>query len=585
MAEERVQRKLTAILVADVVGYSRLMEADEAGTRSRLTSLHSELIDPRITSDGGRIVKTTGDGILAEFPSAVDAVRNAIAVQAEITDRNVELPESQRLVFRIGINLGDVIIEGDDIHGDGVNVAARLEALCEPGGVYISGSVYDQVTNKLAASFDDLGERTVKNISRPVRVYRAGSGLGIPTMGAAGTEPLPQPTSPSIAVLPFTSLDDDPSQDYFADGLRLAIQASLVHVPGLFYVAPPAVNRYRDQDVTAQQVAREVGVRYVLEGAAQRSGERVRITVQLTDTAVRQVVWAERYDRDFSDTLAAQDEITTAVVTALGVKLVGGTRWLQSSIKNLDALHSFYRGLNHFYRRTKHDNIVAREEFEDVFRLQPESPVGPSYLCMTHWNDAFMGWSESKNRSLMQAVEWAEKTNKFADTNGMAHMVLAFVHLMNRRHDEALATCYEAMELRPNCPIARSNLANVLHYCGHSAEAVAKVKESMRIMLFYPPWFLTLLAASYREIGEIDQSISTAKQELELSPTDIDARMVLCSVYDAAGLQEEAKKTAQEVIQIDPTFSIARYLENQPYKDEMTVNRLVESLRNAGLPA
>jgi adenylate cyclase len=585
MAKERVQRRLAAILAADVVGYSRLMEFDEASTRARLTSLHSQVIDPLIAEDGGRIFKRTGDGILVEFPSAVDAVQNAMALQEEIAGRNDDLPESQRLVFRMGINLGDVIIEGDDIHGDGVNVAARLEALCEPGGVYISGSVYDQVTNKIAASFVDLGERTVKNISRPVRVFRAGPGLEITTVGTEATKPPPLPSKPSIAVLPFTSLDDDPSQDSFADGLRLAIQGSLVHVPGLFNIAPTGLRRYRSWEGNALRVAQEVGVRYVLEGAAQRSDQRVRINVQLTDVAVGKVVWAERYDRDFSDIFAAQDEITKAIVNALGVQLVGrGALALRYPMNNVDALHSFYRGLSHYYLRTEHDNARAREEFENVYRLQPDSPAGPAFLCMTHWNDASMGWGESRNRSLKQAVDWAEKATKFPEANGLAHIVLAGIHLMNRRHDEALATCYEALELRPNCPMAASTLGNVLHYCGHSTEAIAKVKEAMRIMLVYPPWFLTVLASSYREVGEIEQSISAAKHELELSPTDLDALIVLCSDYGAAGLEQDAEKTAREILEMDPTFSVTRYLEDQPYKDGLILSRLAENLRGAGLP-
>ncbi len=438
MAEQRVQRRLAAILAADVVGYSRLIEADEEGTRTRLRRFHDELINPRIAAAGGRVVKTTGDGILVEFASAVDAVRSALAIQAEVADRNAELPESQRLVFRIGINVGDVIIEDEDIHGEGVNVAARLEGLCEPGTVYLSGNVYEQVRNKLAMPFDDLGERTVKNISLPVRIYRSAYGTGVATEGTQATEQVPLPSKPSIAILPFENLGDDPTQDYLADGVRLAIQASLVYVPGLFLVAPPAVSRYRNRDASAQQVAGEVGVRYVLEGAAQRSGERMRITLQLTDAAVRQIIWAEKFDCDLSDALATQDEITSAVVLAIDSKLGTGKELFRGTLRNLEAIHSFYRGLNHLYRRTKDDNITAREQFEAVARLQPDSPLGPAYLCMTHWADATTGWSDSRNRSLMQAVEWAEKTKELKGTNGMAQIVLAGIHLLNRHHAETV---------------------------------------------------------------------------------------------------------------------------------------------------
>ena len=566
MAEQRVQRRLAAILVADVVGYSRLMEADEEGTRSRLNTLQSELIGPQIAADGGRIVKTTGDGMLAEFPSAVDAVRSALSIQTAIADRNADQPEIQRLVLRIGINVGNIISEHDDIHGDGVNVAARLEALCEPGAVYVSGGVYDLVVGKIDAAFDNLGEQTVKNLSRPVRIFWARPKAGTANWVTDGSEAMPLPAKPSIAVLPFKNLSGDTDQDYLADGLRLAIQASFVHNPGLFLLAPIAVRQYRDQEVDAHLVAREMRVRYVLEGAAQRSGERIRIVVQLTDAIAGQVVWAERYDRDLTDTLAIQDEIALAVVTALDIKLVTGRLWQThlSTLTSLDALNAYFRGLSDFYARNKNDNVAAKREFEALFGLEPASPIAPAYLAMCHWNDASLGWTETKNQSLMQAVEWAEKAVGYEDTNGFAHIVLACIHLLNRRHDEALAACYRAVDLRPTCPLSNMHLANILHYCGHSAEAVPKAKAAMRIMNIYPSWFLSLLAAAYRDIGDVDQSIVTARQGLALNSKDIESHLILCSDFVSAGLHDQAKGAARDIIEIDPTFSLADYAGTQP---------------------
>ncbi len=586
MAEERVQRKLAAILAADVVGYSRLMEKDEAGTLARLKVLRADFIDPKITENGGRIVKTTGDGVLAEFPSAVAAVENALSIQQAVAEHEAGQSEEKCMRLRVGINVGDVIVEGEDIHGDGVNVAARLEGLCEPGAVYVSSSVYDQVVGKLDASFDDLGEQIVKNIARPNRVYWARLGTATATYATEVPEALALPAESSIAVLPFKNLSDDPSQDYLVDGLRLAIQAVLVRVPGLFLIAPPAVDRYRTQDIAAQLVAQEMGVRYVLEGAAQRSGERLRITVQLTDAVNKQIILAERYDRDLSDTLATQDEITVAVVSAIDAKLMGGdfTRRTRSTLTNLEALNSFYRGLNYFYTRSKANNAAAKREFENVFKLQSNSPVGPGYLSMCHWLDASMGWSESKNQSLMQAVDWAEKTIGYNVSDGMAHVVLACFHLLNRRHDEALAACYEGFDRRPTCPFSVITLANVLHYCGHSAEAIPKAKAAMRIRHIYPPWFLAILSAAYRDIGEFDQSIATARPASELNPRDIDSRLILCSVYGVTGCLNQAEMAAREIIEIDPAFSLSEYADRQPYKDEATLNCLLESLRKAGLP-
>ena len=586
MAEERIQRRLAAILAADVVGYSRLVEADEAGTVARLKALQSELVHPLIDEDGGRIVKMMGDGVLVEFGSAVDAVRNALAIQTEMNRRNAEMVEQERIAFRIGVNLGDVIIDGDDIHGDGVNVAARLEGLCEPGGVYVSASVYDQVMGKLDASFDDLGEQTIKNIARPIRVYCARPGTEAATWASEAPGALPLPAKPSIAVLPFKNLSDDPSQDYLADGLRLAIQGILVQVPGLFLISPGAVGRYRDKEVAAQQVAREMGVRHVLEGAVQRSGKRLRINVQLTDAVDKQIVWAESFDRDLSDTLATQDEIAVAVVFALDLKLVSGEfhERTRSTLTNLDALNAFYRGLNHFYASSKDNNAAANREFASVYQLQPESPMGPGYLSMCHWLDASMGWTESKNQSLMQAVDWAEKCVDYELTDGMAYLVLAGFYLLNRRHDGALAACYEAFDRHPTCPISNISLANVLHYCGHSAEAVPKAKAAMRIMHVHPPWFFTTLAAAYHDIGDFDQSMATARQGSELNPKDIDSRLILCSDYGLAGFPDQAEKLAREIIEIDPTFSLSKFADTQPYKDEATQNRLIDSLRKAGLP-
>lgn len=583
MAEERVQRRLAAILAADVVGYSRLMGADEEGTLNRLKTLRAELIDPKIAEHGGRIVKAMGDGLLVEFPSAVAAVEYGLTTQQELAKTEAALPEDTRIQFRIGINVGDIIVDDEDIHGDGVNVAARLEALCEPAAVFVANSVYEQVAGKVDAFFDDLGEKEVKNIARPIRVFRARAGTVSAPMAAhffAASQ------KPSIACLPFKNLSEDPARDYVADGIRLAIQSSLVHMPGLLLIAPPAVNRYRHQEISPQEVAQDLAVRYVLEGAAQTTNERIRITTQLTDTAKRQVIWAERYDREISDSLLTQDEIVAKIVTAIGLKLgsgVGSSLW--TTLKNLDALDAFYRGINSFYAQTKEDNAAAIGDFEEVFRLQPDSPVGPAFLSMANWNDAFMGWTDSKNRSLMQAIEWAEKAKNHERTNGFAHIVLACVNLMNHQYDAALDTCYQALKLRPNCPMANIHLANVLHYSGRSAEAVAYISKALKILPVNPPWFLLLLAAAYREIGKVAESIMTAKEVSVRLPESLDAQLSLCCSYTLAGKREEAKNAAKEVVSLDPDFSVSNYIETRPYKfrDPDTESRFIESLVAAGL--
>jgi adenylate cyclase len=582
-----MERRLAAILALDVVGYSRLMGQNETATLAALKTHRQELVDLEIAKHGGRVVSTSGDGALVEFPSVVAAVECAVAIQQGMSERNREVPRERRIEFRMGINLDEVIVEGADILGDGVNVAARLEAFAEPGTVCISGSVFGHVKSRLDLRFEDLGEQQFKNIAEPVRAFRIRCAeADFPYADFFATcESLPLPNKPSIAIMPFANLSGDPAQDYLADGLRLDIQAALVKASGLFLIAPNTVARCRNAEMSAADAGRQMGVRYVLEGAVRRSGQRIRTTVELTDVIARQIVWAEQYDRVLEDGLAVQDEIAAEVLKALDVKLASGERWLlHSTLKSLEALDFFYRGLSRFYAGTKDDNAAAREMFEQVARLQPDSAVGPAYLCFTHWVDAFRGWTDPKERSLTQAARWAERAVRHRKSNGLAHIVLASIHLLKRRHDEALADCYKAVELRPNCPTANSYLANVLHYCGRPAEAIAKVKEAIRITPVYPPWYMSLLAAAYRESGQLAQSVTAARHGIRLSPADTEPRLILCSDYVLAGQSQQAREVAQEIVAIEPTFSTGRYLAGQPYKEERTLQRLADSLREAGLP-
>jgi adenylate cyclase len=582
-----MERRLAAILAMDVVGYSRLMGQDEAATLAALKSHRQQVVDLEIGRHGGRLVSTSGDGALVEFPSVVGAVECAVAIQDGMSERNRDVPLDRRIEFRIGINLDEVIVEGGDILGDGVNVAARLETFAEPGSVCISGSAFAHVKNRLDLRFEDLGEQQFKNIAEPVRTFRIRCAeAGFPYADFSTCESLPLPSKPSIAIMPFANLGGDPAQDYLADGLRLNIQAALVKASGLFLIAPNTVARYRNAEISAEDAGRQMGVRYVLEGAVRRSGQRIRATMELTDVVARQIVWAEQYDRVLDDGLLIQDEITAEVLKALDVKLASGEKWLlHSTLRGLEALDLFYRGLSRFYAGTKNDNAAAREMFEQVARLQPDSAVGPAYLSFTYWADAFRGWTDAKDRSLTQAARWAETALERKGSNGLAHIVLASIHLLKRRHDEALADCYRAVELRPNCPTANSYLANVLHYCGRSAEAITKLKEAIRITPVYPPWYMSLLAAAYRESGQLAQSITAARHGIRLNPTDPEPRLILCSDYVLAGQSRQAREIAQEVVALDPTFSTGRYLADQPYKEERTLQQLAESFREAGLPA
>ena len=580
--------RLAAVLAADAVNYSRLMGRDEVATLATLRAHRDELIDPEVTRHGGRIVKTTGDGLLVEFKSVVAAVRCAVEVQRGMADRNRDVPTDQRLAFRVGVNLDDVIVVGDDIFGDGVNVAARLESIAEPGTVCVSGTIFDRVKDRVDCCFTDLGLQHLRGFAEPVRVCRVEpTGARSPPSGpdaTAATSPA-LPTKPSIAILPLTNLSSDPKDDYLVDGLQLDVQAALVHASGLFRIAPSTSNRYRGAGVTPERAGREMGVRYVLGGAVRRSGQRVRVTMELTDVEARQIIWAEHYDRTFEDGFAVQDEITAEVLKALDVKLVSGENWLlHRSFKSLESLDLFFRALSLFYAENREANAGARELFVKLARLEPGAAIGPAYLCFTHWLDAFRGWTDTKERSLAEAARWAETAVRLRGPSGLPEIVLASVQLLNRRHDEALATCYRAVALRPNCPIANSYMANVLLYCGHPAEAIAKIQAAMRITPVYPPWYMALLAAAYRDGGDIPSSIASAEQAIRMSSAEIDARLVLCSDHGLSGRWHEARRVAQEILAAEPSFSLARHAAAQPYEDDRTLRRLVDHLREAGLP-
>ena len=390
MAAERVERRLAAILAADMVGYSRLMEADEAETIARQKALRKELIDPKIAEHNGRIVKTTGDGVLVEFASVVDATECAVAIQRAIVEREADVPEERRIQYRVGINLGDIVIDGDDILGDGVNIAARLEGLAEPGGICVSGNVHEQLAGKIVLDFEDLGEQRVKNIKKPVRVYR----VRLDGRGADMGPALELPDKPSIAVLPFENMSGDPEQEYFSDGIAEDIITGLSRNRGVFVIARNSTFTYKGAAVDARQVARELGVRYVLEGSVRKAGSRVRITAQLVDAATGNHVWAERYDRELEDIFAVQDDITQNIVAAIGPELVSAEiqRARRKDPKRLDAWDCTMRATWHFARVTREDMEEARRLALKAIELDPGAAPAFSVLAITHVRGAVNGW-------------------------------------------------------------------------------------------------------------------------------------------------------------------------------------------------
>ncbi|MEE9589980.1 MAG: adenylate/guanylate cyclase domain-containing protein, partial [Hyphomicrobiaceae bacterium] len=496
MMDRDTTRRLAAIVAADIAGYSRLMGADEEATLSALKSHRRELIDPRIEEYGGRIVKTTGDGLLLEFPSIVDAVRCCLEVQQGMLMRNDTTPVERRIQFRVGINLGDIIIDGDDIFGDGVNIAARLEGMADPGGICISQAVLAQVRQKLPLNVEDLGNRALKNIEEPIRTYRIlgaheveqpAAATSITTAPSNAVPHLPQ--RPSVAIMPFRNLNGDPTIDYIADGIGLGIQTLLVQLSGLFLVNASAHQGYKNGQETAGEAVKELPVRYVLEGAVQQAGQDVRVMVQLTDLHDSAVIWADRYDGAMEDAFVLQDDVTREVISSLGSEILGASldRIWTRGLTGKGASEHFLRGVSNFYKFTKHNNAIAREKFERIYRLHPDKPIGPAYIAVTHWFDATRGWADSPAASMAQACKWAEKSiEREEENNGLGHVILGSIRLREGRHEEGLALCKRGVAFRANCPLTLGQLADAQLHCGDAHGAAKSAREALTVRMIYP---------------------------------------------------------------------------------------------------
>jgi len=591
---EGTQRRLAAIVSADVAGYSRLMGSDEAGTLAALQAHRKELWNPTIERFGGRVVGTAGDGILVEFASAVAAVECSIAVQEGMAQRNAGVPDDQKMLLRIGINIGEVVVEGHDIYGDGVNVAARLQTIAEPSGLVMSANVQEQVSGKLAADFADLGALTLKNIERPIRAYslkNIGGGAAAARRhpakqaGGDGSIDLSRFERPSIVVMPFKDLGGG-DRDSLAEGLRLSLHCVLIKLSGLFLLHTATVEAYRGKDYSAADVGKEIDVRYIVQGAVQRAGDRIRVTMEMTDVSTGQLVWGERYDRVVTDILGLQDEIALEIVHALDIELRTGEtgRVRLECISDLSALQYLHRGVSHLYKGTKDDTAAARRMFEKLNELQPNLSLCTGMIALTHWRDGQFGWSADPAESRRTAAEFAQRTIDLGDTEGLGHAIIGQALLHQRRHDDALACSVEALSRRPSCPLANGLLAEVLQYCGEPARAVRQIKDAMRLVRISPPWMINTLAASLRDNNELDDSISAASQAARLFPDKPDALAILCSDYGLASSLDDAREVAQQILRIDPSFSISRYAETQPYKDQVPLDRIVEGLGAAGLP-
>jgi adenylate cyclase len=479
MAEERLQRRLAAILSADVVGYSRLMGLDEAGTLSRLNALRRELIDPTIAAHSGRIVKLMGDGALVEFASAVDAVTCAIEIQRQVCERDTANSEGNPIQFRIGINVGDVIIQGDDILGDGVNIAARLEGIAEPGGISISEETWRQVQGKVAANFVDAGEQNLKNIARSVRVYHVEFDKERATSGA---RPLSSRDTPSIAVLPFQNLSGDSEQDYFCDGLVDDILTSLSKLAGLRVIARNSSFSYKGRSVDVPDAARQLGVRYVLEGSVRKSGNRIRISAQLIDARDGTHLWAERYDRAIDDIFAIQDEITLVLATEMQVKLTEGeqARLRYTTTTNVEAWTYWAQGLSHFRQSISKERMrAARSCWEKALALDPTSAALNGMLSSVHWLDARFGWWDDRETALDKARIYADRALELDPENADAFTASSVALTMKGQYDEAVVHARRAVQLAPGSADAAHFASFVLASAGYAKEAVGESKRAI----------------------------------------------------------------------------------------------------------
>ena len=589
-------RRLAAILAADVAGYSRVMGADEEGTHERLKAHLRELVDPKITKHRGRTVKNTGDGVLAEFPSVVDAVRCAVEVQRGMIDRDPEVPEESRIRFRIGVNLGDVIVEEQDIFGDGVNVAARLESLAEPGGICVSRVVRDQVRDRLPYLFQDIGEHSLKNITRPLRVYRirleaeaeassTGSPDGVPK------SPLLLPDKPSIAVLAFANMSRDPEPEFFADGIAEDIITALSRYPSLFVIARNSSFAYKGRAIDVKQVGRELGVRYVLEGSVRKSGNRIRVTAQLIEAETGNHVWAERYDRDLADIFSVQDEITEAVTTASAPAIAQAEqqRAMRRPPENLDAWAGYQRGLWHLSKFSAEDNALARKFFEQAIALDPNFARGYSGLSQTEWQALTLqlpGFIEPENLAEAEAryERFARQAVALDDTDPEARLTLAGIRFRRGDWQGALAETERVLAMVPNLAAAHGHRGVALIYSGKPKEGLALLETFFRLDPHSPYLAMRL---HHAQIGhyfcrDYEASVETAKRVIWAYPEYPNTYRWQAAALGQLGRLEEANEALEKAIAIAPSQFDTRVRNRVPWHRPEDHAHMVEGLRKAG---
>jgi adenylate cyclase len=577
MAEERAPRRLAAILAADVVGYSRLLEQDEAGTLAALKERRKGILQPLVAEHHGRIIKVMGDGVLVEFASAVNAVACAVELQKRMAAANDGLLEQQRIVLRIGINLGDVIVEGGDLYGEGVNIASRLQGIADPGSILVSGTAYDHVRNKTGVSFDELGTQTLKNIAEPVRVYRV---VGTPHVSIAASKASTE--KPAIVVLPFVNMSGDPEQQYFSDGITEDIITELSRFHQLHVLARNVSSRYRGQDIDAIRVGRELDAQYLVEGSVRRIGDRLRITAQLVDARSGHHLWAEHFDRKQEDIFAVQDQVVRTIVATLVGRLRAASA-AQAKHKpptSLAAYECVLRG----YALPVYDSDAeaeARRLFEKAIDLDPDYARAYSLLAYSFLREWHRDMS-SCNSALDRALELAKKAVALGENDSNSLAALGWVYLFLQRYELAEHYYQKALELNPNTPNLMTRLAALYGYTGRIAASIDCHRQAKLLDPFFDaPWYWQFVGATNFAARQYDEAVVAFGRT---STMPFWAQAYLAACYALSDKIEHARHCAAEVLRLAPDFSLTRFATKEPYKNSADREHLIEGLRKAGLP-
>jgi adenylate cyclase len=581
MAEERMERRLSAIVAADIAGYSALMGADEARTVRDLKG-HQAVVLPMVGEFAGRIIDTAGDGILAEFPSVVNAVKCAVAIQSKMAERNAAIEPARRMQFRVGINIGDVVYDEARIYGDGINVAARLEGIAQPGGICISSKVYEEVSGRIDLVCQDIGDQQLKNIARPVRAYHVRLDGIAPTASAAPA----LPEKPSIAVLPFQNMSGDQEQEYFADGMTEDLITDLSKVSGLFVIARNSSFVYKGRPVKVQEIGRDLGVRFVLEGSIRKAGNRVRITAQLIDAGSGGHLWAERFDRDLTDIFSTQDEVVEKIVGALAVTLTRGEeqRLRRRGTGNVEAYECWLRARELGLRGTRESVAQARAMHRRAIEIDGNFAAPHAGLSLAAITDYINDWAPDPAQALDEGERWARRALELNDQEPGSHLALGNVLLWRRDHEGALAEFSRMIALDPNFALGHTATGFALMYAGRAAEALEPMAMAMRLDPHYSSIVLHFLAQANFSLGNYETAAQQLLDRIARNPSTDASRMLLASCYGHLGRTQDARAAWAELLKVNPDFSLMQRARVLPYKQASDFQRIAEGLAKAGLP-